>query len=262
VADAKETVVGIFTRAAEFYDEVEPRSFSWFGRRLVERAGVEGAEVLDVATGRGAVLLPAAERARRVVGIDLAQPMLERLGAEVQARRLANVELRLLDGEALDFPDASFDVVLCGFGIFFFDDPAAGLRGFRRVLRPGGVAALSTFSAGDPRWQWARDELRGRAGWRPVRPFETADDLRALFEEAGYESVDVREEPFDATYDDAQHWWRWTQTHASGAALRWMTEAEREDFRARAFARIEETREADGKLHNVITAALGTGRTP
>jgi len=59
VTEGKHEVAGIFGRAAPTYDRVGPRFFSHFGRRLVTLAQIPGgAKVLDVATGRGAVLFP------------------------------------------------------------------------------------------------------------------------------------------------------------------------------------------------------------
>jgi 2-polyprenyl-3-methyl-5-hydroxy-6-metoxy-1,4-benzoquinol methylase len=59
----KEYVSQTFNRLALNYDHLGPRFFSHFGNRLVELAGVyNGASVLDVGCGRGAIPLPAAER--------------------------------------------------------------------------------------------------------------------------------------------------------------------------------------------------------
>jgi len=147
-ATQKAQTRAVFDRIAPEYDVAGPGCFAHFGRRLVEVADIApGQRVLDVATGRGAVLFPAAERVGAtgaVVGIDLAEGMI-RLTREEAARRGVTVSLRVMDAEALDFPDASFDRVLCGFGIMFFPQLDRALGEFRRVLKPDGRVALSTW---------------------------------------------------------------------------------------------------------------------
>ncbi len=62
ITEQKRETAGVFSRGAATYDRVGPAFFSHFGRRLVELAQIpSGARVLDIATGRGAVLFPAAE---------------------------------------------------------------------------------------------------------------------------------------------------------------------------------------------------------
>ncbi len=145
-------------------------NFAYFGRRLVDYVGVRpGDRVLDVATGRGAVLFPAAERvgdSGEVVGIDLAEQMIEATATEATRRGVA-AQVRVMDAEALEFPDSTFDRVLCGFGIMFFPELGRALGEFRGVLTPGG-------RLGVPTWQLAQsDDLAdtlaqfGRQAGRP-----------------------------------------------------------------------------------------------
>jgi SAM-dependent methyltransferase len=79
--------------------------------------------------------------ARRVAGsgtlvaTDLNEPMLH----HAQGKGIAgDVEWRLADATALPFDDASFDAVVCQFGLMFYPDKPAGVREAWRVLRPGG----------------------------------------------------------------------------------------------------------------------------
>ena len=102
----KETVAQIFDRAASVYDQ--SGIFAYFGERLATLAQVaHGARVLDVATGRGAVLFPAAIRIGtqgHVCGIDLSARMVQETGLEIKRRRLQNAKVVKMDAEALDFP--------------------------------------------------------------------------------------------------------------------------------------------------------------
>ena len=151
-----------FNRMATDFDP--QGAFAHFGQRLVEVVGVEpGQRVLDVATGRGAVLFPAAERvgtAGEAVGVDLAESMVRAANEEAERRGLGT-PVRVMDAEQLDFPDASFDRVLCGFGVMFFPHLDQALGEFRRVLKPGGRLGVST--------------------WR----VSLAEDLRAVLDELG-----------------------------------------------------------------------------
>ena len=67
----------------------------------------------------------------------MARKARERLG------QAPNVSVSVEDGQALSFSNESFDAVLCNLGLMFFPDPVRGLSEFRRVLHPGGRAAVS-----------------------------------------------------------------------------------------------------------------------
>jgi ubiquinone/menaquinone biosynthesis C-methylase UbiE len=75
----REESLRVFNQAAFIYDQVGPGSFSYFGQRLVDFAEIpSGANVLDVAAGRGALLFPTAARVGstgHVTGIDFAPNM-------------------------------------------------------------------------------------------------------------------------------------------------------------------------------------------
>ncbi|SFH61163.1 methyltransferase domain-containing protein [Modicisalibacter xianhensis] len=134
---------------AEIYEEAfVPALFQQWGDVMTEAASVGfGHRVLDVACGTGVAACAAAERAGAqgsVVGLDPNSDMLA-----VAAFKHPLVEWREGRGEALPFPDASFDRVVSQFGLMFFDDPAAGLREMMRVLRTGGKLAVAVCDALD-----------------------------------------------------------------------------------------------------------------
>jgi demethylmenaquinone methyltransferase/2-methoxy-6-polyprenyl-1,4-benzoquinol methylase len=117
-------------------------------RRAAVRAALakRPAHVLDVATGTADLAL-ALKRARpeaEVTGVDFAASMLA-VGRGKAARRALDVELVAADGTALPYPDGTFDAVTIAYGLRNFADVAAGLREFRRVLRPGGRLVVLEF---------------------------------------------------------------------------------------------------------------------
>lgn len=114
-----------------------PMLFEPYARDMARRfEGFEGA-LLETAAGTGRVtkaLARAAPRAR-ITATDLNQPMLDTAARLLSA---PNVEWLQADAQALPFADASFDAMVCQFGVMFFPDKAAGFSEARRVLRPGG----------------------------------------------------------------------------------------------------------------------------
>ena len=146
-ANRKAQTKNLFNAVAPTYDE-GPGCFAHFGRRLVDLVGVEpGQRVLDVASGRGAVLFPAAERVSakgEAIGVDLSDEMAKATNEEAASRSLV-ARVSVGDAEELDFADASFDRVLCGFGVMFFPDQDRALRQMHRVLKPSGRLGVSTW---------------------------------------------------------------------------------------------------------------------
>jgi demethylmenaquinone methyltransferase/2-methoxy-6-polyprenyl-1,4-benzoquinol methylase len=100
------------------------------------------AQVLDVACGTGDLSIALFENiGARVVGLDFCRPMLE-LATQKKP------EIFFVEGDALQLPfeDAAFDAVTIGFGLRNLSSVESGLRELRRVLKPGGWAAVLEFS--------------------------------------------------------------------------------------------------------------------
>jgi ubiquinone/menaquinone biosynthesis C-methylase UbiE len=120
--------------------------------RMLDLAEVQpGHRVLDIATGIGEPALRAASRvgpAGRVVATDLSSRMLDFARARATSLGLTNVEFMEVDAERLDFPDSSFDVVLCRWGITSLPNPSNTLAAIRRMLTPNGSFATAVWEAG------------------------------------------------------------------------------------------------------------------
>lgn len=207
MTDRKSRIVGLFERAAPTYDQLGIEFFGPPSRQLVSLAGVRAGErVLDLGSGRGASLFPAAEAvgpSGEVIGVDLAPTMVAETNAEAARRGLTWARVEPGDAEHPDFPANGFDVVIAGFLVFFLDDPAAAVARWGRLLRPGGRLALSTFAEHTDSTIAMYTAIE--AALRPFRPagtgnpLETSDPTRTpewvagLFAEAGLTDVQMVE---------------------------------------------------------------------
>lgn len=123
-----------------------PLIFEPYAADLARRVALRQPErVLEIAAGTGVVtrqlanlLAPTA----LIVASDLNPPMLAHAAAVGTSRP---VDWRQADAMQLPFPDASFDVVACQFGVMFFADKPKAFSEARRVLRPGGAFIFNVW---------------------------------------------------------------------------------------------------------------------
>lgn len=116
-------------------------------KRLHEVLSLKGARALDVACGTGDLSLALAKgTGARIVGTDFCRPMLEIARRKASANDFS--EIPFIEGDALKLPfaDSSFDAVTIAFGLRNLASVEAGLGELRRVLKPGGRAAILEFS--------------------------------------------------------------------------------------------------------------------
>ncbi|MGH8441293.1 MAG: class I SAM-dependent methyltransferase [Nevskiaceae bacterium] len=124
-----------------------PLIFEPYAADMVKRlAPLRPARVLEIAAGTGVVTraLSAALPDAEIVATDLNQAMLDQAAA-IGTRR--KVEWRQADAQQLPFADASFDAVVCQFGVMFFPDRIKGYSEARRVLKPGGLYAFNVWDS-------------------------------------------------------------------------------------------------------------------
>jgi SAM-dependent methyltransferase len=113
---------------------------------MLEAARVgPGHRVLDVCTGHGVLARAALERGAVVSGLDFAEAVVA-----AATRNVPGAAFREGDAQALPYLDASFDVVLCGYGLIHLSNPALALAEMVRVLAPGGRLAVSVWEGPGP----------------------------------------------------------------------------------------------------------------
>jgi ubiquinone/menaquinone biosynthesis C-methylase UbiE len=180
--------------------------------RLVELARIQGGErVLDVGTGIGEPAVTAARRvgARgRVIATDLSTQMLAIARGRAADLKLENVQFRIMDAEAPDLPERSFDAILCRWALMLFPEPETTLSALRHLLVPGGSLAVAVWgeAAKVPIISLRIQAMVGVLGLAPPPagtpgPFRLADprDLESMFTRTGF--TGVRSERLTAVFD-------------------------------------------------------------
>jgi len=108
-----------------------------------------GFQLLDIASGTGEPALSAAHIVGdkgSVMGIDLAEPMLEVAREKAIQQALKNIEFRVMDAENLDFPVDTFDAMTMRWGLMFMPNPDKCLASVHRVLRPQARISLACWA--------------------------------------------------------------------------------------------------------------------
>ena len=209
-------VRGMFDRIAGVYDLMNTAMTAGLHHRWRERAAdraelAPGDLALDACCGTGDLAFELARRVEpegRVIGSDFSESMLDLARKKAADRNVASVRFEFGDALALSYDDGTFDAVTVGFGVRNLADLEGGLRELARVLRPGGTLAVLEITR--PRgilkpffrlWFDVVVPLLGRVlpggeayTYLPasVRRFPGPDDLSALLESAGFESVRYR----------------------------------------------------------------------
>jgi ubiquinone/menaquinone biosynthesis C-methylase UbiE len=135
---------GDFTRIAQSMRES--------GEALVKSLGItRGMKVLDLGCGDGTTALPEANLGADVLGVDIAQNLVEAGNRRAKEAGLSN--LRFQEGDATDLrdlKDKTFDLVVSIFGAMFAPRPFDVAKEMVRVTRPGGRIVMGNWIPGDP----------------------------------------------------------------------------------------------------------------
>lgn len=143
---SKTTLATGYSEAAAQYDDVAGALYLTGLRRLLPLVRtVAHPAVLDVGCGTGINLLEVARwfgGCRLLVGIDLSPGMVAVARQKAAAAGVPAI-IHVGDAEELPYPDAAFDLVVANSVYHWFHDRPRAMRGFARVLRPGGVLLLT-----------------------------------------------------------------------------------------------------------------------
>ena len=265
-----------WTAIASGYDEhVTPANMA-IAEAALQRAGLRpDVRLLDVAAGSGALSIPAARTGAEVLATDVSPAMIERLERRASDEGLSNLEARVMDGQALELADDTFDVAASQFGVMLFPDLPRGLAEMVRVTKPGGRVLLVTM--GPPEdveflgfflgaVETAVPDFPGLPTDPPPLPFQVADPERLREELAGAGLTDVRVETANhrLEFQSGPQMWAWvTSSNPIGAGLvADLTEAQTAAAQ-RALDDMLAERAGDGGpavLDNSVNVGIGTKR--
>jgi ubiquinone/menaquinone biosynthesis C-methylase UbiE len=192
----------VFNTASDYFDHPALSFWSRYGQNTINRLALsQGDRVLDVCCGSGASAIPAAVSVGStgsVLGVDIAESLLELARHKSQQQGLENIEFRCGDFENLNLPSESFDVVVCVFGIFFVPDMLAAVRELWRMVRPGGKLAITSWGenvfepANKAFWDSIKSEqpnlYKEYTPWDRIRE---PNMLKELLAEAGATQIEV-----------------------------------------------------------------------
>ncbi len=172
-----------------------------FSRQALEIAGVRaGMRIVDIAAGPGTLVALAARMGADVAAIDFSPSMIEVLQKRIAAEGWKSCEARTGDGMALPYADKSFDAAFSMFGLIFFPDRAKGFAEMHRVLKPGGIAVISSWVPMSQLPQFAAsiatlcELLPDILPPRPPPPMlNDAESCRTEMGAAGFKEVQVEE---------------------------------------------------------------------
>ena len=251
------------------------QSFAWpLALRMAAAAEIRaGQRVLDVGCGIGDPTLQVAVLTGphgRVLGIDVAEGMIETARERAASLGLAHVEFRTADVATVDLAPESFDAVLGRWSLIYVADVAGALRRLRRALVPGGRIALSAWAPPDTN-PWLTIPMEALAQVRPLPAadrsapgdFHLSEDgaLAKALVAAGFQAVDQERVQLSWFAPTAAEFWAVTSDMDGPLAplLLGLTAVERERVAIGVTERLERFRSGD-VLRVPAQAQLAWGR--
>jgi len=205
-AEAQRTYVGV------------RRAKDWVGFFLPHLK--QGNSLLDCGCGVGSITLDLADLVApgQVIGVDMDAGQLEIGRGNAKERGLTNVTFEQGNVYELRFDSGTFDAVLAHTLLYHLSDPLRALKELRRVLKPGGIAAVSdddfnsiTFSPDHPFGKRIVEIMKNVLLFNGASPFYSPQ-LRGLMLEAGF----VRTEGFAVA---AEHYGRLDETRRMASVM-------------------------------------------
>ncbi|WP_428738806.1 class I SAM-dependent methyltransferase [Sulfurimonas sp.] len=143
----KESIKNTFDDVAKSYDT--NRHFHISAKKLVELAEVnEPKNILDLSTGTGHIAIELAKKFpnAQIHAVDISDEMLNIARVKAKELGLKNITFYLQDVENLEFEGIEFDLVTCGYGLFFYPNMDDVFCDICKRVKDDGLFIFSTFT--------------------------------------------------------------------------------------------------------------------
>lgn len=218
----------LWNKVASEYSIVGPGYWNDFGKRLVGLSNIEkGAQVLDVGTGRGSTLFPAAEAAGyqgQVTGIDIAENMVSIVNYEIVKRKINNAKVISRDMEEAEFQEGYYSNIISGFCLGGFLRNKEYMSKVLRSLKTGGQLSFSIWGMGNDQ-QWLTDIVNqylpsdAGNGQSTYSNEDLITDMKASLKQLDMKDISILDETTTVYYKDENQWWNEMNSNAVRGVL-------------------------------------------
>jgi ubiquinone/menaquinone biosynthesis C-methylase UbiE len=209
----KKGIEANFDNVSRHYDE--NRFFAISAAKMARLVpSADRLKILDISTGTGAVAIAMAGKFKdaSIEAIDLSQGMLEIAKSKARVKDIANIAFIQCDVEHMVYAEHIFDVVSCGYGLFFYPDMETTYQSICKTIKPGGMFIFSSFTdaAFNPYAECFFGRLEKDHNVIPpsrIRErLKSKHQIEALVATSPYNNLDVIHEPIRYSISIDQ-WW-------------------------------------------------------
>ncbi len=233
----RKQIQSIFDDISKGYDE--DGFFALSARIMVGLLPLENeSKILDLSTGTGAIAIEIAKKYPQapIEAIDLSAGMLAQARAKIERERIKNIAFHQCRAEDMPYDDHTFDIITCGYSLFFYSDVEKTYQSICKKIKPGGVFVFSLFTADAFAQQMEiflrrlerehNVEMPSASGERP-KTIEQIEEFALL---SNPRKVDLKMHPirYTVTVDE---WWSLLNNSISKIFLDQLSKEELERFR-------------------------------